>query len=493
MGSYFGLYNISVAGMQVNQAGLATTSHNISNVNTRGFSRQRMTSNERQISAMGLNATGKGVGLQEIRQARNEFLDQTYRRQNGKAGYWLQKSASLMQMEQTMGDFSSDTETNTGLQRSLKDFVNSWDELKKHPNSMSARSALRGYGVALIDAFGHIDQQLKQMQQDACSRVKDSVEDLNTKARQVAQLNAAIIQAEAAGTQAGDLRDQRNLLLDEMSGIANISVNEQENGILVVSLSGVPVVNGNQAHLLQTIGDGSSQRPLKIQWAETGEDIDLSGGSLLALIQDADQSGVQAISLGYMPFDFKPSSSNSISDLRQGLNDLLTTIVTKLNDLHSSGFGLDGSTGTAFFVAADSSKPISSSNVKINPELDNLNKIAAAGSANELPGGCVIAESIYTLLTEEKCFQYDGTTKNLDSFYQSIVSWIGTASEHASGSADTQDKLVQQLDNQRQSVSAVSLDEETSTMIQYQRIYSANAKVLSTIDSLLGDLIRELG
>lgn len=493
MGSYFGLYNIAVSGMQVNQAGLATTSHNISNVNTRGFSRQRMASNERHVPARGLNATGKGVGLQEIRQARNEFLDQSYRRQNGKAGYWLQKSSSLMQMEQTMGDFSSSTETNTGLQQSLKDFVNGWDELKKHPDSLNARSALRGYGVALIDAFGHIDQQLKQLQQDACLRVKDSIENLNAKAQQVALLNAAIMRNEAAGTQAGDLRDQRNLLLDEMSGIANISVNEQGNGVLVVSLNGVPVVNGDQAHFLQAIGDGSSQRPLKIQWAETSEDVDLPGGSLLALIQDADQSGVQAINPGDIPFDFKPSSGNSISDLRQGINDLLTTIITKLNDLHSSGFGLDGSTDTAFFIAADSSKPISSSNVKINPELDDLNKIAVAGSANDLPGGCTIAESIYALLTEEKCFQYDGTTMNLDSFYQAIVSWIGTASEHASGSADTQDKLVQQLDSQRQSVSIVSLDEETAAMIQYQRIYSANAKVLSTIDSLLGDLIRELG
>ena len=493
MGSYFGLYSIAVSGMQVNQAGLATTSHNISNVNTNGFSRQRVAGKEAHIPGLGLSATGRGVGLQEIRQARNEFLDQTYRRQNSKGSYWLQKSSTLMQMEQTLGDFNSGSEAHTGLQQSVQDFTNAWDELKKHPDSLSARSALRGYGMALLDIFSHMDQQLQDLQQDAGLRIKDAVQGLNDKAQQVAKLNAEIFRLEAAGTQAGDLRDQRNLLLDEMSGIADISVNEQANGVLTVSLGGVPLVNGDQAHLLQAAGDGSLQRPLKIQWSDRKEEANISGGSLLALMQDADQSNIQDINPAELPFNFKPSADNSISDLRQGLNDLLTTIVTKLNDLHSSGFGLDGSTGTAFFVAADPGKPISISNVKVNPALDDLNKIAAAGSAADLPGGCTVAESIYELLTEDKCFQFDGATMNLNSFYQSIVSWIGTASEHAGGSADTQDKLVQQLDSQRKSVAAVSLDEETAAMIQYQRIYSANAKVLSTLDSLLGDLIRELG
>jgi flagellar hook-associated protein 1 FlgK len=110
VGSYFGLYSVAVAGMYVNQAGLATTSHNISNVNTNGFSRQHITGEDWHIPTMGLNSSGKGVGVEEIRQARNQFLDQTYRRQNAKAGYWQQKSVSLEQMGQTLGDYVSDAE-----------------------------------------------------------------------------------------------------------------------------------------------------------------------------------------------------------------------------------------------------------------------------------------------------------------------------------------------------------------------------------------------
>ncbi|SMC96165.1 flagellar hook-associated protein FlgK [Sporomusa malonica] len=494
MGSFFGLYNVAVSGMYVNQAGLASTSHNISNVNTTGFTRQRITGEEWNIPQMGKTSTGKGVGVAEIRQLRNQFLDQTYRRQNANVEYWQQKSASLAQMGQTLGDFvSDDGSKKAGLQQSLQSFANGWDEIKKHPDSQSARSALRGYGVALIDTFTHIDQQLKQLQQDACNRLQDSVEQLNDMAKNVAQLNTAILQTELGGAEACDLRDQRNLLLDQMSGMADISVTEQANNLVTVSIGGVSLINGDQVHSLQAVGDGSAQRPLKVQWVEANEDVALSNGSMLGLIQDADQGMVKALDPVNIPFDFKPGTTNSISDLRQGLNDMLTTVVAKINALHKSGFGLDGSTGVDFFVAADPAKPLSISNVKVNPVLDDLNKIAASASAGDLPGGCTTAESIYKMLTEEKCFKYDGTSLDLNSFYQAMVSWLGTTGEHANGAADTQDKLVQQIDSQRQSVASVSIDEETAAMIQYQRIYSANAKVLNTIDSLLGDLIRELG
>src|SRR3546814_18516639 len=78
------------------------------------------------------SATGRGVWLQERRQARNEFLDQTYRRQNSKCSYWLQKSSTLMQMEQTLGDFNSGSEAHTGLQQSVQDFTNAWEIGRAH-------------------------------------------------------------------------------------------------------------------------------------------------------------------------------------------------------------------------------------------------------------------------------------------------------------------------------------------------------------------------
>jgi flagellar hook-associated protein 1 FlgK len=480
--------------MYVNQAGLASTSHNISNVNTPGFSRQHITGEEWRIASSGLSSGGKGVGVQEIRQARNQFLDQNYRRQNAQSGYWQQKSSRLEQAEQTLGDFISDAGIKkTGLQQTVQDFVSGWDELSKHPDSRSARNTLRGYGEALVDTFTHINRQLQQLQQDACDRLQDSVSTLNNMAQEISHLNTAIFRAESTGAEACDLRDQRTLLLDAISGMADITVNEQTNGLFVVSIGGVPLVNGDQVHPLKAVGDGSLQRPLKVQWTDANEAVSLSGGSMLADIQDGDQSTVTALDPAEFPFDFKPGTTNSISDLRQGLNDLLTTITNKINDLHKTGFGLDGSTGVDFFVAADPSKPLSISNIKVNPVLDDPNKIAASASAADLPGGSTTAESIYKALTEEKLLTFDGSAMDLNSFYKAIVSWIGTTGEQAYGATDTQEKLVWQLDSQRQSVSSVSIDEETAAMMRYQRIYSANAKVLSTIDSLLGDLIRELG
>ncbi len=141
------------------------------------------------------------------------------------------------------------------------------------------------------------------------------------------------------------------------------------------------------------------------------------------------------------------------------------------------------------FVPVDSNQPLSINNIQVNSVLDDANKLAVS-STGEIGDG-TIADSV-TALQDAENLVFDGLTKTPNSFYISLVSWLGTEGETVDGLVTTQDSLVSQIDTQRQSVSSVSLDEELSNMIAYQSAYAASAKYLSTIDNLLAELIAEI-
>jgi flagellar hook-associated protein 1 FlgK len=475
--------------MYTSQASLAAVSTNLANVNTTGASRVRVANAEQAVVQSDGISTGSGVDVASITRARDQMLDSTYREQNAKAGYWAVKNGNLEYMQEIMNEFESE---DNGLQAMLTDFFNSWEELSKDPTSESNRQAVTEAAVSLISAVTELDEQLQQLQEDACTGVKDGVDALNDLAGQVAALNGQISQAEAGGGgEASYLRDQRDALLDEMSALANISTTES-NGVLQVLVGGVTLVNGTTTHTLVVEGVGSSENPLTVKWAELNCDANITTGSIAAYLEDADPTGYETIDSGDIPYSYTTGSASSISTLRQALNDLITTLAEKINSLHSSGYGLDDSTGLDFFTAIDASQPLSITNIQVNPVLlDDPDKIAVSGVAGE-EGNNTIAAAICDLNTEE-CYQFDGMPMDIDNFYEALTSWLGTAGSNAAGSYETQTALVTQIDNQRQSIFSISLDEELSSMIVYQNAYSAAARVLSTIDGLIGDLIEEIG
>lgn len=492
MSSTFGGYSIAASGMSVSQTALTVTSHNLSNINTTGYSRKVIASEEKVIACAGQTSLGSGVSVQEIVRARNKFLDATYRQQNAAAAYWEAKDGNLEDIQVALNEFTADDgSSDNGLQQTIEEFFNSWEELSKDPSSLSNRQAVIECAESLITVAGEIDSQLKQLQYDAAAKVKEEINQLNDLAGQVADLNAQIKKAEASGIEASDLRDQRDAILDDMSGLANITVREQTGGTLEVTIGGTYLVQGNKNYTLTASGDGSADNPLTITWAASGQAAQITSGSIAAYMEDADQSSVLAIDESAIPYNFKADSTSSISNLRQGLNDLITTIVMKVNEIHSANVGLSDSVSRDFFVPSDDSKPLSLSNIQVNPDIaDNTNNIAVStsGDAGDGSGAAAIA-----LIVNSAVFAIDGLNMDVTSFYQGLISWLGTAGDTANSNYETQSSLVSQVDNQRMSVSSVSLDEEMSKMIMYQNAYSASARVLSVMDGLVEDLIAELG
>jgi flagellar hook-associated protein 1 FlgK len=491
MSSTFSGYSIATSGMYVNQAALSVTSQNLSNINTTGYSRKQIAASETVVQQSS-TSVGTGVSVASITRARNQMLDKTYRQENAAAGYWQAKSSNLEEAAVTLNEFTADDGTSdNGLQQTIEEFFSSWEELSKDPSSLSARQSVVDYAQSLVDTLSSIDEQLQAVQLDSAAKVKESVTALNDLATQVAALNQQIKEQELAGAEASDLRDQREELLDNMSALTTVNVREKQDGTVEVTVGGVYLVQGNQTNRLSVTGDGSAEQPLVVRWEDLNQKAQLDGGSIQAYMEDADQSGVTALDPDNLPYAYSADSSSSISNLRQSLNVLLTTVAVAINSLHSTGTGLDGTTGVDFFVPVADSQPLSISNIQVNPELvADRNKIAASASGDA--GDNTIATQI-AAVASGNLFQYDGLSMDSGDFYQSIIAWLGSAGDTANSYYTNQSALVAQIDNQRQAVLSVSLDEEMSNMIMFQNAYSASARVLSTIDGLVGDMIEELG
>jgi flagellar hook-associated protein 1 FlgK len=492
MSSMIGTYYLGYSGMSVNQTALATISHNLANVNTTGYSRQRVNTSE-LVNAGGV--VGSGTTAESVTRLRNTMLDQTYRTENADLSYYEAKDETLAAAEELLGDFSAttsdDSADETGVQLAMEDFFDSWEELAKDLSSTSAQDTVLETAASLVDLLAELDSQLQQLQTECADQVYESVNSLNDLATQVASLNEQISRAEAKGYSANDLEDQRDALVDEMSNLTDLTVNVQTDGTYEVLIGGVYLVRGTQTHTLVVTGDGTSSDPLAVTWAETGKDAELASGSIEALLEEADQSAVWSIAESNLPYDFDPSSAGTIGELRQSLNALITTIAYSVNDLFSSGTALDGTTasGVLFFVNGDTDDEtgMNISNIRINTELSansSLLAVSASGEASDGGIATAIAE-----LADSELLAADGLPKSVGDYYTAAVSWLATERETTEGLVATQDSLVTQTDTDRLAISSVSMEEELTKMITYQSAYSASAKYLNLVDGLVSDII----
>ncbi|MBU2702557.1 flagellar hook-associated protein FlgK [Sporomusaceae bacterium BoRhaA] len=385
--------------------------------------------------------------------------------------------------------YNSATDGGTTINTAATSLTNAITTATSTATAETTRAAVTAAGVDLISTLTDIDKELQQLQTDAVTGVKDGVDSLNDLASQVADLDKQITQAEAGGGEASYLRDQRDVLLDQMSSLANISTTES-NGTLKVTLNGANLVDGDTARSLVVDGSGTITDPLTVNWADSGTQASIQSGSIKAYMEDADQTGYATIDSSSLPYNFTTTATSSISTLRQGLNDLITTLATKVNSLSTSGVDLDGNAGLDFFTAIDSSQPLSITNIQVNPALvADSSKVVAASSAAS--GDNTVANEICALEDDTTCYKSSNSSLDIIDFYAAITDWIGTAGDTAASNYTTQSTLVTQVDTQRKSVSSISIDEEMSNMIKFQNAYAASAKVMSTIDNMLYTLISE--
>lgn len=320
------------------QTSLDVTGHNIANANTVGYTRQEanLVTTRPYHTPMLTGSTkvgqlGTGAEVADIRRLRDAFVDNQIRNENKTSGYWTAMQDSLSKIEVILNE-----PTETGLRGVMDMFWMSWQDLSAHPESEAVRSVVAQRGTALADAVNHSFRQLKELKEDVNAAVKVKVEEVNSIATQIKDLNQQILSITIAGKQPNDLLDKRDLLIDQLSEIADIKVYEDNNtGMITVQLGGRNLVQDVDCNSLdvQTDMDGMYM----VVWEDTGIKTLINGGELRGLLDARGKTRLNQ--------DAYSNYKEVIPDMIDKLNTLAKTIMLKTNAIHRGGYSLNNKTG----------------------------------------------------------------------------------------------------------------------------------------------------
>lgn len=380
MGSTFGGLNTLVRGIYAQQVGLDTVGHNISNANTDGYSRQTVnlatSSTENVYGSRGMMQLGTGVTVESIMRARDTFVDRQMWKETSTLGYGQIMQDTLGKIE---GVFQEPTDT--GIQTVLNNFWSSLQTLATNASDAGARATVRQRGVEVVNAINHGVQQLKDMAADINSVIDIKIAKINQITSEIYSLNRQICNIEVGGIDhANDLRDRRDLLVDQLATMVNVTVNEDKYGNYSIQTAGITLVDGSGNTELRTEKSIQSYYGYEVKnvyAAGATQPLQFKSGELKGLIEtrDSDINGVK----GYL----------------DKLDTISKFFLQDFNAVHRAGYGMDNSTNTNFFgddgVDYETiSAPIGGwiTALKVNPALfnsaDGLAKIAAKTAANSI-------------------------------------------------------------------------------------------------------------
>ncbi len=469
MGSTFGGLNIGLTALVADQVAMDTSAHNTANANTDGYTRQRV---ELQAApaypAPAFNRSGTpgqigtGVSIAAIQRIRDAFVDQQIRQENPVLGQWTTLQDQLGRVETVFPEPSS-----TGLGAALSQFWGAWQDLAASPTSTAAKAAVVEQGGNLASALNSTSSQLSSLVAGIDYQVGQQVDQVNELATQLASLNQQIKQVAVSGDNPNDLMDQRDLLLDKLSSLVPITVQAQSDGTDTVLAGGVNLVTENQAREMTTTTDANGH--LVPSW-QSGQPVALGDSALGALVTLRDTTIP-----GYM----------------RALDGLVSTLVNAVNGVYGTAGGSSGGTPPAFFVStAGAGVAPMAATIAVSSDLVANPDTLATGTAG--PGDNSIAGAIADLQNARTLFGA-GTDQTIGDAYAGLVGRVGSDSQQATTMAGNEQLIVQHLTDQRESESGVSLDEEATDMIRFQRGYEAASRVITAMDQMLDQLINRTG
>ena len=442
------------------QAALQTIGHNIANVNTPGYTRQRVniTSTFPEDSRFG--TIGSGVTVADIRHIRDLFLGEQYRQESKNLGQWTYKEKIMIQIESV---FSEPGEN--GLSDLLNRFWDAWGELSTNPNSVSNRVAVLEEAKLMTNAFQQLANQLNELSESIDKEIVNTTDEINTLTLSIARLNDNIKVQEAGGDNANDLRDRRDFLIDRLATIIDVNTIARDDGTTTVYIGAMTIVDGADILKLQTKQvnvDGTLKHELF--WESTNIAVRNLNGRLASMYEARDKI---------------------IPKYRQRLDRLAGSMIDQVNQLHSAGYGLNGSTGFNFFNSVFTD----AANISVNNELI-IDPAKVVASASGEQGDNIVALDIQDLRNVKVL---DNNTRSLNDFYNGIVGELGIETNTAISFTNNFELLVHQIENAKELVQGVSLDEEMTNLIRYQHAYDAAARVITAMDQALDTVINKMG
>ena len=512
MSSAFGGLNTVVRGLMAQQISLNTVGHNISNASTDGYSRQSVnlvsSLPEPIMGSNGQMQLGTGVDMQSITRARDTFMDLQMWKENSTLGYGETQQNLLSEVEGVFHEPSA-----TGVQTVLNQFWSSWQSLGTNASDDSTRNLVLQRGVALANAVEQAASQLKDTVTSINTDLQLKLSNVNQITSDILSLNKMISMSETVSAgpgSANDLRDQRDLLVDQLSKYVSVRVTEDSTGNYNIQSGSLNLVNSHSTTPLTTYSTKDPDYDYEVLNVQAnGKPVTLSGGELEGLVDTRDDSnfGVK----GYLDklttvSQFLLKDFNAIHRDGHGEDDVkdrnffensalpgtdynnatITASMTKGNwlnalEVNAAFFNQSSKTPGLQLIAAKTKSSTDPTTPQGNASGDNAVKLAQALKMNT-------TDLLPTGLTPTL-----GATASLDSYYSAVIGALGVQGQSAGRLVENQKTLVAQIESWRQSTSGVNMDEEMANMIKFQKGYNAAARVITTMDEMLDKLINSTG
>ncbi|MFP1878006.1 flagellar hook-associated protein FlgK [Lonsdalea quercina] len=542
------LINIASSGLKAANVALSTSSNNISNVYTEGYSKQSVSLAQNAGTQKPYGTVGNGVSIVSVDRAYDSLVTSQLRAASSNYASTSAYSDQVSQIDNLLSD------SDNSLSTLMSSFFSSLQSLSTNASDSSARQTVISSAQSMVTQFKSTDKYLQDMDSSINSELKTSVSQINTYSKQIADLNEKIVQLGSGSSSANALLDQRDQLITEMSQFVGVTTTTQDSMVSVSLSNGMTLVQGDKSYDLVTVTSPDDPSRVEVAYDNGISDpIQLSADSL--------ESGSVS---GLLTF-----RTETLDSARNQLGLMALTLANSFNTQHKEGVDLNGDVGTDFFSFTQPSVVSNTNNtgsaaltatysdttaVKAsdytlkytngawavtrnsdgasvdytsgtddsgNPTLsfDGV-QVAVSGTAtsgdkftlnttsevisnmsvaitdtakiaaalNDDSSGESDNRNAAALLALQSSNQVNGNS-TFSEAYASLVSEIGVKTQSAETTATTQSSIVDQLTEKQQSISGVNLDEEYVDLQRYQEYYTANAKILSTAGSIFDSLL----
>lgn len=478
MAGLFNALNSARTSLEVNQKAIEIVGNNVSNVNTEGYSRQKAEFDTYPAVNFGDFFIGQGVKVSDITRDHDVFIDRQIKQKAVDFGLQSALTRPLSELESVF------TITEDNISTDIDNFFDSLQELSADPSDLVQRNNVILQGEVLATSFNNAVNELNSIKENINNTILSKLDNINSQLKEIADLNDRVYQIEIRGQTANSARDQRDVVAKELAKTLGAQFYEDQNGMMAVMLpGGLPLVQGNMAMSISADTSGT-QMTLQLNTGGVTRDIGLNilGGEFYGLLNIRD---------------------NFVPELNADLDKLAYELTVQVNLQHQAGGALDSSTGNLFFnmppnyVASPPAPPPTATEYEdaarnLRVVISDPNKIAAAAAPDPGPPAGTVAPGDNTnalILSNIGDNYLIGGTDTFTSLYGKIAAKVGVESNQNQLSLKGAEDALVQLENFRDGLVGVSLEEEMIALIQYQRGFQSSAKFLTTVDEMMGTIL----
>jgi flagellar hook-associated protein 1 len=435
---------ISLSGIRTGQKALKVTQNNIANADTEGYARQRMVVEELEsYGRSGVDAQiGTGALVKKVERIVDHYLGKEVRNENSEVAYFKDTHKTLAEVEMMFSEHSD-----VSVSSMIASVFQAFEEASKYPEDIAYRQSLLGKTKQFTDFMNEMSGKFNELKSTLDDRVMERVDRVNELGEGLADINRRM---SLLGTENPNvLLDERDRILQELSGFVEVNIDVSDRHIADVHIGDVLLVSEKESYPLKALFDSNTN-----EWMLSSKTVVVrpESGSLQAAI------------------DLR---NEKMSGYEQELNTWLNGFITEVNTRHNAGFGLDNSTGNDYFVGT------TISSIGINPVIWNDETKIALSSVINTPGNSDVGKDVYGL----KDLAIAGMgNRSLTESYDRFVFTIGNDVAQANSDAMVHENIYDTMNQQKESIQGVNIDEEMANLLQYQRYYQANAKMFSTLN-----------